>query len=155
MCRWVERGERTNGKKKSTSKKENGNGLNCESKLMRDAHCLRRNVNKSFGSFLDRFDIQQVFQVVTMEVALYSNESTSKVKTTKFPSNGFMDAFSDLLFDINTCPTGTPITVEWDPNLPRYDSTCDTQVFKTFTDLPKDLPFVYGSLTDSLTSFRP
>jgi hypothetical protein len=112
-------------------------------------------VNKSFRSFLDRFDIQQAFQVVTVEVAMYSNDSTSKVKTTKFPSNGFMDAFSDLLFDINTCPPGTPITVEWDPNLPRYDSTCDDQVFKTFTDLPKDLPFVYVSLTASRTSFRP
>ncbi len=66
---------------------------------MRDAHWLRRTVNKSFGSFLDRFDIQQAFQVVTVEVALYSNNSTSKVETTKFPSNGFMDTFSDLLFD--------------------------------------------------------
>ena len=125
--------------------------MNCESKLeMRDTHCLRRTVNKSFGSFLDRFDIQQAFQVVTVEVSLYSN-----IETTKFAPNGFMDAFSDLLFDINTCPPGTPITVEWDPNLPRYDSTCDTQVFKAFTDLPKDLPFVYGSLTASRTSFRP
>jgi hypothetical protein len=137
-------------------KKLNGNGLNCEGKLeMRDAHCLRRTVNKSFGSFLDRYEIQQAFKVVTWEVVLYSNDSTSKVETTKFAPNGFLDAFSDLLFDINTCPPGTPITVEWDPNLSRYDSTCDTQVFKEFTDLPKDLPFVYGSLTASHTSFRP
>jgi len=106
-------------------------------------------VNKSFWSFLDRRYIQHAFQFVNVEVLRYS-----KVETTKFPSNGFMDAFSDLLFDINTCPPGTPITVEWDPNLPRYDSTCDTQVFKAFTDLPKDLPFVYGSLTASRT-FRP
>ena len=61
----------------------------------------------------------------------------------------------DLLFDINECPPGTPITVEWNSNLPRYDSTRDTQVFKAVTDLPKDLPFVYGSLTVSRTSFRP
>ena len=111
-------------------------------------------MNKSFGSFLDRFEIQHAFQVVTVEVLQYGNVS-SKVETTKFAPNGFMDAFSDLLFDINTCPPGTPITVEWDPNLPRYDSTCDTKVFKAFTDLPKDLPFVYGSLTASRTSFRP
>ncbi len=129
-----------------------GNGLNCESKLeMRDAHCLRWTVNKSFWSFLDSFDIQQAFQVVTVEVVQYCNNSTQKVKTTKFPSNGFVDAFTDLLFDINACPPGTPITVKWNPNLPRYDSTCDTQVFKVFTDLPKDLPFVYGSLTVATT----
>ncbi len=81
----------------------NGNGLNCESKPeMRDAHCLRRTVNKSFWSFLDHRYIQHAFQVVTVEVVQFGNNSTSKVKTTKFPSNGFMDAFSDLLFDINT-----------------------------------------------------
>jgi hypothetical protein len=122
---------------------------------MRDAHCLRRTVNKSFWSFLDRRHIQHAFQVVTVEVVQYRNNSTSKVTITKFAPNGFVDAFTDLLFDINACPPGTPITVEWNPNLPRYDSTCDTQVFKTFTDLPKDLPFVYGSLTVTRTSFRP
>ncbi len=90
-----------------------------------------------------------------MEVFQYGNKSTHELKTTKFASNAFVDAFTDLLFDINVCPSGTPITVEWNPNLPRYDSTCDTQVFKAFTDLPKDLPFVYGSLTVSHTSFRP
>jgi hypothetical protein len=60
-----------------------------------------------------------------------------------------------LLFYINTCTPGTPITVEWNKELPCYDSTCDTQVLKAFTDLPKDLPFVYGSLTAARTSFRP
>ncbi len=122
---------------------------------MRDSHCLRRTVNKSFWSFLDSFDIQQTFKVVTVEVSECDNNLTQKVETSKFPSNGFVDAFTDLLFDINVCPTGTPITVEWNPNLPRYDSTGGTQVFKVFTDLPKDLPFVYVSLTVSLTSFRP
>ena len=66
-----------------------------------------------------------------------------------------MDAFTDLLLDINECPPGTPITVEWNSNLTHYDSTRDTQVFKAFTDLPKDLAFVYGSLTVSRSSFRP
>ena len=36
-------------------------------------------MNKSFGSFLDRFDIQQAFQVVTVEVTLYSNIETTKL----------------------------------------------------------------------------
>jgi hypothetical protein len=95
-------------------------------------------VNKSFWSFLDTFDVcQQAFQANVED------------------EYGFVDAFTDLLFDIHACPTGTPITVEWNSNRPRYDSTCDTQVFKAFTDLPKDLPFVYGSLTVSRTSFRP
>jgi hypothetical protein len=97
---------------------------------MGDPHCLRRTVNKSFWSFLNSFDAcQQAFQANVED------------------EYGFVDAFTDLLFDINACPPGTPITVEWNSNRPRYDSTCDTQVFKAFTDLPKDLPFVYGSLT--------
>jgi len=74
---------------------------------------------------------------------------------TKVPLDGFVDVFMDLLFYINTYTSGTPITVEWNKNLPCYDSTCDTQVLKAFTDLPKDLPFVYGSLTAARTSFRP
>ena len=111
-------------------------------------------MNKSFWSFLASFDIQQAFQVETVEVLQYGNNLIKK-ETTKFAPNGFVDAFTDLLFDINACPPGTPITVEWNPNLPRYDSTYDTQVFKAFSDLPKDLPFVYGSLTVSRTSFRP
>jgi hypothetical protein len=68
---------------------------------MRDAHCLRRTVNKSFWSFLDRRYIQHAFQVVTVEVEQYSNNSTSKEKITKFAPNGFVDVFTDLLFDIN------------------------------------------------------
>jgi len=54
----------------------------------------------------------------------------------------------------NTWPAGTAITVEWNTNLPCYDSTCESRVFKTFTDLPRDLPFVYGSLAASRTPFR-
>ena len=61
----------------------------------------------------------------------------------------------DLVFYINTCPSGTPITVEWNKNRPCYESTGDTQVLKEFTDLPKDLPFTYASLTAAHTSFRP
>jgi len=71
------------------------------------------------------------------------------------PSDGFLDAFMDLLLYINTCPPGTPITVEWNKNLPCYVLTCDIQGFKAFTDLPTDLPCAYGSLTVSRTSFRP
>ena len=66
-------------------------------------------MNKSFWSFLDSLDIQQAFQV-TVEGYEY----------------GFVDAFTDLLFDINACPPGTPITVEWNSNLSHYDSTRDT-----------------------------
>ena len=47
-----------------------------------------------------------------------------------------------------------PITVEWNKNLSYYVSTCDIQIFKVFTDLSKDLPFAYVSLTTSNTSFR-
>jgi hypothetical protein len=61
----------------------------------------------------------------------------------------------DLLLYINTCPPGTPITVEWNKNLPCYVLTCDIQGFKAFTDLPTGLPCAYGSLTVSRTSFRP
>ncbi len=92
-------------------------------------------MNKSCWSFVNSLDIQKAFQATA--------------------EYGFMDAFTDLLLDINECPPGTPITVEWNSNLPHYDSTRDTQVFKAFTDLPKDLAFVYGSLTVSRSSFRP
>ena len=104
-------------------------------------------MNKSFWSFLDNPDIRKDFKFITWD---WDPESPTKV-----PSDVFVDTFMDLVFYINTCPSGTPITVEWNKNLPCYDSTCDTQVLKEFTDLPKDLPFVYGSLTVSHTSFRP
>jgi hypothetical protein len=71
------------------------------------------------------------------------------------PSDGFVDVFMDLLIFINTCPTGTPINVEWNKKLPCYVLTGDTQDFKVFTDLPEDLPFTYDSLTVSRKSFRP
>ncbi len=61
----------------------------------------------------------------------------------------------DLVLYINTCPPGTQVTVEWNKNLPRYVSNGESQVFKAFTYLPKDLPFAYGCLTVSRTSFRP
>jgi len=94
-------------------------------------------VNKSFWSFLDSPDIQQDFTVVTEEELQYGSIKL-KEYTTKVPSDGFVDAFMDLLFYINTCPPGAPITVEWNTNLPCY--TCDTQVFKEYSDFPKDLP---------------
>ncbi len=59
----------------------------------------------------------------------------------------------DLLIYINTCPPGTPIN-EWNKNRPCYVLTGGTQGYKTFTDLPKDLPCAYGSLTVSRKSFR-
>ena len=126
---------------------------------MGDPHCLLRNASKSFWSFLDSSDIQQAFTDVTWDQEKVSWDSLASFFSEKrvkvVPSDVFVDAFMDLVLHINTCPPGTPITVEWNPNLPRYDSTCDTQRFKAFTDLPKDLPFVYGSLTVSRTSFRP
>ena len=41
----------------------------------------------------------------------------------------------DLLVQINTVPSRTPITVVWNKNLPHYDSTRNDQTFKTFTFL--------------------
>ena len=41
----------------------------------------------------------------------------------------------DLLDDINTFPSGTPITVKWNKNLPSYVLTCDIQGSKTFMRL--------------------
>jgi hypothetical protein len=81
-------------------------------------------VNKSFWSFLDSPDIQQDFKFITWD---WDPESPTKV-----PSDGFVDAFMDLVFYINTCPPGTPITVEWNKNLPRYDSTCESPGFQGF-----------------------
>ena len=103
------------------------------------------------STFLDSPDIQQAFKFTTWD---WDPESPGTQKT-KVPSDGFVDAFMDLLFYINTCPPGTPITVEWNKNRPCYESTGDTQVLKEFTDLPKDLPFTYVSLTAAHTSFRP
>ncbi len=51
------------------------------------------------------------------------------------------------------CPTHTPITVVWNKNLFRCVST-GGQDFKEFTDLSKDLPFLYDSLTTWRTTFR-
>ncbi len=65
-----------------------------------------------------------------------------------------MVSWLDVFIYINTSPPRTPITIEWNKNLPLCGSTCDIQEFKAFTDLPNDLPFV-GSLTASRTSFGP
>ena len=126
--------------------------IKCESKLeMRDPHCRLRSVSKSFWSFLDIPDIQQAF---TFTAGDWTPESTG-YPGTKVPSDGFVDAFMDLVSYINTCPPGTQVTVEWNKNLPRYVSNGESQVFKAFSDLPRDLPFAYGSLTASRTSLRP
>ena len=61
------------------------------------------------------------------------------------PPNGFLDFLMDLMVQINTVPSRTPITVEWNQHLPFYDSTCVHQKFKEFTCLFHDLPFKYGS----------
>ncbi len=115
---------------------------------MKDPHCLLRNASKSFWSFLDSPDIQQAFTDVT-----WDRDRLEYKKVV--PSDGFVDAFMDLVLYINTCPPGTPITVEWNKNLPRFVSTGESQAFRAFAELPKDLPLVYGSLTASRTSFRP
>ena len=101
---------------------------------MRDPHCMLWSVSKSFWSFLDSPDIQQAF---TFTAGDWTPESTGYPET-KVPSDGFVDAFMDLVFYINTCPPGTQVTVEWNKNLPRYVSNDQSQVFKAFTDLPKD-----------------
>ena len=43
----------------------------------------------------------------------------------------------------------------WNKYLPYFDSTREDQEFKTFADLPSDLPFNYGSLTDCLVYIFP
>jgi hypothetical protein len=118
---------------------------------MKDPHCRLRSVSKSFWSFLNSPDIQQAFTFTTGD---WTPESTGSPGS-KVRSDGFVDAFMDLVSYINTCPPGTQVTVEWNKNLPRYVSNGESQVFKAFTDLPRDLPFAYGSLTASRTTLRP
>ena len=123
--------------------------LNCESELemWKDTHCLLRTLSKSCWSFLDSPDIRQTFTGFILD---------SSGETCRFTeSSGFIDTFMDFLLYINTCPSGTPITVHWNNNLPSYVLTCDIQGCKVFTDLPKDLPCDYGSLTVTHSSFRP
>jgi hypothetical protein len=115
--------------------------------MWKDTHCLMRTLSRSCWSFIDNPDIRQSFTFVTWD-------QIGKTWLFTEPSDGFIDVFMDFLLYINTCPSGTPITVEWVKNLPSYVFTCDIQGFKTFTDLPKDLPFTYDSMTVSRTSFR-
>jgi hypothetical protein len=124
-------------------------------------------VNKSCWSFVNSLDIQKAFPTAFTDVTWVRDRLEHKKVSwdsldsffsecvKEVPSAGFVDAFMDLVLYINTCPPGTPITVEWNKNLPRYVSTGESQVFKAFTDLPNDLPFAYGSLTASRTSLRP
>ena len=106
-------------------KRANCNGLKCESKLeMRDPHCMLRSVSKFFWSFLDSPDIQQAFTFTARD---WIPESPGYPET-KVPSDGFVDAFMDLVLYMNTCPPGTPVTVEWNKNLPRYVSNGESQV---------------------------
>ena len=91
---------------------------------MRDPRYMLRSVNKSFLSFLDSPDIQQAFTFTVWDWTLESGG----YKETKVPSDGFVDAFMDLVLYINTCPPGTPVTVEWNKNLPRYVSNGESQV---------------------------
>ena len=67
----------------------------------------------------------------------------------------FIDSFHDLQVHINFLPPRVPVTIVWNWNLPRFDSTCEDQEFKAFSDLSSDLPFRYGSLTVLRTCFRP
>jgi hypothetical protein len=81
---------------------------------MRDHHCMLRNVSKSFWSFLYSPDIQQAFTFTARD---WIPESPGYPET-KVPSDGFVDAFMDLVLYINTCPPGTPVTVEWNKTFP-------------------------------------
>jgi hypothetical protein len=56
-------------------------------------------------------------------VVIHKCGVSSMISVPAGAANSGRHAFTDLLFDINACPPGTPITVEWNPNLPRYDST--------------------------------
>ena len=105
--------------------------------MWKDTHCLLRTLSKSCWSFLDSPDIRQVFT----GFILHTDGETYNLTE---PSDGFVDAFMDLLLYINTCPSGTPINVECNKNLPSYVLTGDNQGCKVFTDLPKELPFDHG-----------
>ena len=67
----------------------------------------------------------------------------------------FTNVVDDLVSNINFLSTRVPVTIVWNEHLPHFDSTCEDQEFKSFTVLPSDPPFSYGSLTALRTSFRP
>jgi hypothetical protein len=96
---------------KTQKREEKQNNVKLE---MRDHHCMLRNVSKSFWSFLYSPDIQQAFTFTARD---WIPESPGYPET-KVPSDGFVDAFMDLVLYINTCPPGTPVTVEWNKTFP-------------------------------------
>jgi hypothetical protein len=116
--------------------------------MWKDTHCPLRTLSKSGWSFLDNSDIRQAFTGYIVNTDGLTYDLT-------VPSDGFVDTFMDLMIYINTYPPGTPINVEWNKKLTYYVLTGDTHGCKAFTDLPKDLPFAYDSLTVSRKSFRP
>jgi hypothetical protein len=125
--------------------------LKCERSswgIWKDTHGPLRTLSKSCWSFPNSPDIRTAFT----GWILNTDDETYDLKE---PSDGFVDAFIDLMIYINTFPPGTPVNVEWNKNLPYYVLTGDNQRCKSFTDLPKDFPFAYGSLTASRKSFRP
>jgi hypothetical protein len=89
--------------------------------MWKDTHCLLRTLSKSCWSFLDNPDIRQAFT----GFIFHTDGETYRLPE---PSDGFVDTFMDLLVYINTYPSGTPIKVEWNKNLPVYVLTCDTQL---------------------------
>ena len=103
------------------------------------------NTDRSYWSYCTKNDILRAF----------NHGSTGEDRKCIHVPKDFMDAFQDLVVNINITPPHTPIIIVWNKHRPHFDSTYENQEFKTFTDLSTDLPFEYGSLTVCLTSFRP
>ena len=106
-----------------------------------------RTLSRSCCSVLDSPDIRQVFTFETWDQIGKTFHSTE-------PSDGFIDTFMDLLLCLNTCPSGTPITVEWNKNLPCCVFTCDIQGFKVFTDFA-ERPSIHLWLSDRFANIIP
>ena len=63
--------------------------------MWKDTHCLLRTLNKSCSSFIESTDIRQAFTGYIVNTDGLTYELT-------VPSDGFVDAFMDLLTCINT-----------------------------------------------------
>ena len=100
---------------------------------------------RAYCSFCTKDDIRCSFN--------HDRKDTNDKET--YVPERFTDAFDDLVVHINFLPSLVPVAIVWNWHLPRFDCTREDQEFKTFADLPSNLPFRYGSLTDLRTSFRP
>ena len=81
--------------------------------MWKDTHGPLRTLSKSCWSFLNRPDIRTAFTGWILN-------TDGETYDLKEPSDGFVDAFIDLMLYINTFPPGTPVNVEWNKNLSCY-----------------------------------